>query len=48
MDPFQIFTFRLMRAFVVRLVTTAHPSATLTRPATSQNIFQVQLHIPRA
>lgn len=48
LDPFQIFTFRLMRAFVVRLVTTAHPSATLTSPATSQNVFQIWPQIPLA
>lgn len=48
LDPFQIFTFKLMRAFVVRLVTTVHPSAMLISPTTSQNISQIWLQIPRA
>lgn len=48
LDPFQFFAFRLMQAFVIRLVTTAHPSSTLTSPATGQNVFQIQLQTPCA
>lgn len=48
LDPVQIFTFRLTRAFVSRLVTTAHPSAMLTSLAASQNVSQIRLRIPRA